>query len=514
MKRRGALHHRIAASGAAILLTAAGATSAGAATTPTPYAVGTAVRSINPASDGTWQGQAVYLGGYGLGGGTALTPGRPATGILGDGAHVRAFAVSGTGGQGLVVADVETQGLFVADEDGPYGTVAIRQAVAARTGGALPAEHVIVQAAHTHTGADTMGVWGGVPVSYRKYIAQQTEDTIVDAWTHRRAAALRYGTADGSALIVNQLDDDSAHGNDVEDPDVRVLQGVDARGKPLATLMNFSVHPTVLGPDETKLSGDWVQAAGRLGPGRLGGAPVVTMVGTLGRQEPPDLGCHDPSITAGDAFALCEIDDFAGRILDKAAAAVAAARPVRGAPTVDARSYLVQDVELNPVILTLTEAGDPLGAPFVRPALAAPWQVGPLVGSVTASARIGDLLLSAGPGEMYPQIARAVTDGVPAQGHLTAGLAGDQLGYLIAPFRAYPEPIRRTILNQDGTQIAFLDNDNFLFNVSPTIGLRVQCSLLRGGGTVMGDGLGPWTSDPRCLPYTTDLLQGDGADVR
>ena len=57
------------------------------------------------------------------------------------------------------------------------------------------------------------------------------------------------------------------------------------------------------------------------------------------------------------------------------------------------------------------------------------------------------MLLSSGPGEMYPQIALKVADTVPARGHMTAGLANDQLGYLIAPYEAYPEPIRRSFFN-------------------------------------------------------------------
>ena len=71
---------------------------------------------------------------------------------------------------------------------------------------------------------------------------------------------------------------------------------------------------------------------------------------------------------------------------------------------------------------------------------------------------------------------------------MTAGLADDQLGYLIAPYTAYPEPIRRTAFNQRGDEVSPLDNDNYFFNVSPTMGERVTCSLLRGAGEVFGRG--------------------------
>src|SRR3954451_21987636 len=58
------------------------------------YEVGIASRSINPDPDGTYRGKPVYLGGYGIGGGSPVLKGRPATGILVPGTQVRAFVVS------------------------------------------------------------------------------------------------------------------------------------------------------------------------------------------------------------------------------------------------------------------------------------------------------------------------------------------------------------------------------------------------------------------------------------
>ncbi len=90
------------------------------------------------------------------------------------------------------------------------------------------------------------------------------------------------------------------------------------------------------------------------------------------------------------------------------------------------------------------------------------------------------MLLSTFPGEAYPQIALEVAARSPARGHMTAGLAQDQLGYLIAPYESYPEPIRRSFFNQRGDEVSPIDNDNYFFNVSQTMGERVTCSALRG----------------------------------
>jgi hypothetical protein len=472
------------------------------------YQVGVAARSINPDPDGTFAGRPVYLGGYGIGSGPVLG-GRPATGILGDGISVRALTVS-DGSTAFAIADIETQGWFVATKDGPYGLVDMRREVERRTAGALPAERVVVQTDHTHSGPDTIGVWGDVPVEYRRYIAERTVEAIVEAFEARRAGRLWYGAADARDLLSNQFDYDES--NKVVDSDVRVLQARDRAGRAFATLLNFSAHTTVLGSSNTKVSGDWVQLANPLLEQRFGGE-ALTVVGTLGRTQPADRACGDPALPEGsDERYLCTLRDYAARVVDRAAQAVAVAQPVGGDPVVAATSYLIQDPATNALILGLNVGGDAVGAPINR-ALTPPWLTGNVIGTVTASARIGDVLLSSMPGEAYPQIPLKVRELVPARGYMTAGLANDQLGYLIAPYEAYPEPIRRSFFNQRGDEVDPISNDNYFFNVSHTMGDRVTCSLLRGAGEAFGKGLAYRQAYDRCVPFANDLAFGPGADA-
>jgi hypothetical protein len=198
-------------------------------------------------------------------------------------------------------------------------------------------------------------------------------------------------------------------------------------------------------------------------------------------------------------------------VVDRAVQAAAVAQPVSG--PVAARSYLVEDTATNALILGLEYVGDTFGVPLNR-AMTPPWLTGNVLGSVTASARIGDVLLSSGPGEMYPQMPLKVAEIVGARGYMTAGLANDQLGYLIAPYEAYPEPIRRSFFNQRGDEVSPIDNDNYFFNVSQTMGERVTCSLLRGAGETAGLGLTYWRAYDRCLPFVNDVLLEHGADTR
>jgi hypothetical protein len=309
-------------------------------------------------------------GGYGIGGGSPVFAGRAATGTLGRGPSVRAFAVADGRGGRFAIADIETQGWFVATKDGPYGLLDMRKAVERRTGGRLAAERVVVQTDHSHAGADTIGVWGGVPL-------ETAAISPSEPWSDRRG-----------------LRDDAS----------------------------------------------------------------------------------------------------------------------RGDPIVAARSYLVEDVSSNALILGFEYAGGAVGIPLNRSS-SPPWLAGNVLGTVTASARIGDVLLSAGPGEMYPQIPLKLASIAPARGCMTAGLANDQLGYLIAPYEAYPEPIRRSFFDQEGDEVEPISNDNYFFNVSQTMGERVTCSLLRGAGEVFRKGLEYRGRYDRCAAFANDLLLGHGADT-
>jgi hypothetical protein len=529
---------------AALLVPAA----AGARTTSKPpktYSVGMAARSVSLDANGTFDGKPVYLGGYGLGNGRVLDhvgnvenpgpkpadnglaydDGRTATGNLADGIHVRA-AVIAAGKQSFAIADIENQGCFTQNKQG-YGLVTMRLAVQQRTKGGLPADHVDIQCDHSHGGPDLIGAWGGAPDAYLERVQQQTIEAIVEAFQTRRPAELWYGTAQSGVagrdklpedksdpLLTNQLLNDPTAANDVMDDELRVLQARDPKtGVPFATILNLNAHPTVLGSSNTKASGDWPQFANTLMTQEAAtfGSEALTVVGTLGRQQPARGDCPDQALAAkGDSDpqeAICKLGAYAARVINRAKVALAAARPLEGKPQVVAKTYLIQDPADNAGILSFNLAGDALGIPIMR-SISPPWLTGNVVGTVTGSARIGSVLFSSMPGEAYPQIPLAVRDalkGSEIKGFMTAGLSNDQLGYIISTLpEAYPDVLVR------GAQ----GNDNILFNMSQTLGERLTCSLLRGAGEVTGKGQQYWLGYSKCVAFANDLASPEGADVR
>ena len=514
---------------------------------PATYRVGMAARSVSLDANGTFAGKPVYLGGYGLGNGHVgesfagvqnpgpkpydyglkYDDGRAATGNLADGIHVRAIVISTSQAkQNFAFADIENQGCFSQNKQG-YGLITMRKQVEQRTHGALPADHVDIQCDHSHGGPDLIGAWGGVPDDYLAFVQKQTVAAIVAAFADQRPAELWYGTAQSGVegrnkvpedtqdpLLTNQMLNDPTGANDVMDDELRVLQARDPKtGTPFATVLNLNAHPTVLGSSNTKATGDWPQFANTLmtQDARTFGAQAMTMVGTLGRQQPARGDCSDKALAAnGDGDpqeAICKLAQYAGRVVARARVALANAQRVDGKPEVVAKTYFIQDPATNGGIMALNDVGELGGAPIMRANLP-PWRTATVVGTVTGSVRIGSILVSSMPGEAYPQIpldVRAALKNSGLKGFMTAGLSNDQLGYIIANLpEAYPQVLIR------GAQ----GNDNILFNMSQTLGERLTCSLLRGAGEVTGKGSTYRDASQKCTAFANDLVWPEGADTR
>jgi len=515
------------------------------------YLVGGGVADINPTPE-MLAGKDFYLGGYGFSdfkAGNAVqipsTEGRFADGVLGDGAHSRALAVSDFN-HTIVLAQIETQGYFAAYKAGPFGITEIRKDASAEiadlaaahglTSPVPSASQILVDSDHSHGGPDTVGVWGGVPTSYLRLVHDRTVQAIVDAWLTLRPAVLTYGAvhggvsgeaaytpADGDWLIHNQFSNDPD--NQVMDDEVRVLQARDPHtGKVLDTYVNFSAHPTVLGSDNTKVTGDYVGRLNDKLESTFGGFGM-DQVGTLGRTQPERADC--PGVGGDDSdptVALCKLDSYADRVVTKVKEALAVAKPLIGLPQVALNSYLLTDVATNAALLGSSYAGKAIGAEAGR-SVNTPWFTGNIMGTTYYSGRIGDLLLSGGPGEMYPQIVQKVRDTVTGmRGYLSLGTAGDFLGYIIAPLEAYPCPATASVVSgacdisssSDPTQISPdpIGNDNYFFNVSHTFGERLTCDLLRGAGDVLdGNAQKYWSTYNRCAAFANDLALPPGSDT-
>jgi hypothetical protein len=423
-----------------LLLTLAGCTET---EDGTPFLVGAAKRDITPTQATAPPDGNVYLGGYGVG------PVRLSTGVLAP-IYVRAFVVS-NGTDVVAFVQNETQGAFAGYKQGPFGLIDIGAAVEAATGGRIPRSHVIVGSDHSHAGPDTSGVWGGLPDSYLQYLKDETVGAITDALAALTPATLAVGTTDATDLARSQFQEPP---NDVIDGELRVLLATDPDGsRHRAILINYAAHATVMGSGNTQISADWPGPVATQAENALGIDTAVVMMGACGRTQPDrgDFGNTDAE----------RLSNYAAAVSERVEQALANLVEVSGTEIGATQLFLREPFNNRLVPADLLRE-------LVSRSDQPPWFEGDAVGTVVSSARVGNVLFSAMPGEGYPAIQFAMEDGISALEHFIFGVANDQLGYLIAPESGYEQ-----------VAAAAPDNDNAIFNVSPSIGDHVMCTLLK-----------------------------------
>ncbi|BCX03177.1 MAG: hypothetical protein KatS3mg053_1115 [Candidatus Roseilinea sp.] len=229
--------------------------------------VGADVRTIHPALD-----RPVYLAGY--------SRDRKATGTH-DPLMVWTLAVSdGRATVVLVVCDLI--GLLRNDVRDIRAGVALGRA---RQG--KPPVHLVVACTHTHSGPDTIGLWGpdmqttGYDHAYAKFVKQQVADSALSAAANLRPARLRAAMTRVPGIVRNFRD---PH---ISDDELAALQAVAAGGAAVFTLLNFPCHPEVMDDDSTLITADMAGFACRAVKREAGGVGVWAS-GHLGGMMSPD----------------------------------------------------------------------------------------------------------------------------------------------------------------------------------------------------------------------------------
>ena len=393
----------------------------------------------------------VYLGGYGIG------PARAATGVDPDaGVNVRSVALSNGTAAGTVVWQVvDMVGFFSAYRDDlcdACGIAGIRAEVARRTG--VPVANLAVGSTHTHGGADGYGAWGGLPTWYREQVRDAVVASAVEAIGAMRPASLSVGQVDARPFNSERR----ATYHSTPDFGAVWLQAVAlGRGrKPIATLVNYAAHPTVLGA-QPLLHGDWPATASHALGEQLGGVGMV-IEGGLGNVSP-----SRPRSRGADRNGDGTVDEY-DEVIEMGAdfAAFVAADVERGGSTLDANdvqaaSAVVEHPVTNWLEAALGVAGllDRTFTPGEAAGVAGTWSGGkspsrpctagsPLTIKTEVSAfRLGDLVVLTAPGETFSSVSQVlkskVRPGALDGGQtMVFGQTQDSLGYIIPSFEVDP----------------------------------------------------------------------------
>jgi hypothetical protein len=195
----------------------------------------------------------------------------PATSVHDD-LHARALVLD----DGATRAAIVSCDLIAVDRrlSGP-----IRELVRDAIG--IPGDHVMVCATHTHAGPP--GIGGDVDPALREPIARKVADAVIAASRNMRPAMLKAGA--GSVDSVSQNRRDPTFPRD-ERLGVLLVDGEDPREPPVASIVNFACHATVLFEDNVEVSADYPGYAAATVKKVLGDAPVLFLNGACGDVNP------------------------------------------------------------------------------------------------------------------------------------------------------------------------------------------------------------------------------------
>jgi len=124
----------------------------------------------------------------------------------------------------------------------------------------VPPENIMIGSTHAHSAPDMYGFVGrdgkcAADLKYIDSVCDKMAEAINEAVGKLQPAAVKINTDQAKGKIAYNY-----YAPQLYDPRMNVLQCVatsgDAKGKPIATLVNYATHPEIIGPDQGILSPD------------------------------------------------------------------------------------------------------------------------------------------------------------------------------------------------------------------------------------------------------------------
>lgn len=300
----------------------------------------------------------------------------------------------------------------------------------------IPPDHILIGATHTHSAPDCYGFPdqsgpSSIDLRYVDRVCRQLADAIGEAFERAQPARMRAATGDAKGRIAYNY-----YAEQLYDPRCHVLQFVDPAGKPFATLVNYAIHPEVLGPDQGVLSPDLI------GPlydriAAAGGGTGIFLNSAQGGMVTAD--CRGPDGKDIQTWAECV---RIGSLLADEALRIVAAAPLQADPPLVCLARTVEFPIDSPLLRQILKAS-PLAYPDPKPGFAV---------TTLNLVMIGDTHLLTIPGEALPNIGYYLKRKMKGRNNLLLGLTNDAFGYILtkedwSSFKRY-EYITRTCLGE------------------------------------------------------------------
>jgi hypothetical protein len=316
----------------------------------------------------------------------------------------------------------------------------------------IPAENILIGATHTHSAPDTYGFpdRNGTTSSDPKFlemVCQRAAEAINEALAKAQPARIKIATGEAHGKIAYNY-----YAEQLYDPRCHVIQALDESGKAIATLVNYAIHPEVLGSDAGTCSPDLV------GPlydeiAAKGGGTGIFMNSAQGGMVTADNRLPN----RGESRSWAECQRIGTLLADEALRIIGDAQP-QDSP------------KLFCAARTLTL---PVDSPLMRQLLKALPGGSPQADSVTTQfnlINLGNAQILTIPGEALPNIGYYLKRKMRGEHNLLFGLTNDAFGYILTKedfgsFKRY-DYISRTSLGERTGEILVNEALQFV-NESP-----------------------------------------------
>ncbi len=122
----------------------------------------------------------------------------------------------------------------------------------------IPSENILIGVTHTHSAPDCYGFPNergetSADLDYLKTVCSKMVEAIEEAADALQPATIKIGTGKAKGKIAYNY-----YAEKLYDPRCHVIQTLDHNGRPIATLVNYAIHPEVIGSKQGILSPDCI----------------------------------------------------------------------------------------------------------------------------------------------------------------------------------------------------------------------------------------------------------------
>ena len=272
---------------------------------------------------------------------------------------------------------------------------------------------------------DNLIAWGD------QLFGQDTIEAINEATARLQPASLKIATGEAKGKIAFNY-----YAEQLYDPRCHVIQAIGADGRPFATLVNYAVHPEVLGPDAGMLSPDLVGPLYDHLQEKGGGTGIFMNSAQGGMVTADNRGSDGKSIRTWSECVRI------GDLLADEALRIIAAAPEQKGPRLFCAAKIVSFPVDSP-LLRAVMTSSPLGYPTNDTSH---------VAARLNLINVGNAQILTIPGEALPNIGYYLKRKMRGEHNLLFGLTNDAFGYILTKvdwnsFKRY-DYVSRTCLGE------------------------------------------------------------------